>query len=116
MEKDLKIQFLQNQIDEVYKVYKKKMKDTDPGMKSIKTLGQRLMAEIAEIPNFKAKKRKTFQGELDTESLMQLTATLLQKNHDLEQQIFALERKNDELMGLTGSLSGNHGPESQTEQ
>ena len=39
MEKDLKIQFLQNQIDEVYKVYKKKINQTDPGMNSIKTLG-----------------------------------------------------------------------------
>lgn len=33
---------------------------------------------------------------------MQLSGILLNKNHDLEQQIFVLERKNDELMGLTG--------------
>jgi len=32
------------------------MKETDPGMKSIKTLGQRLMAEIQEIPDLSKKK------------------------------------------------------------
>ena len=74
MEKELKIQFLQNQMDQVYSVYKKKLKDV-PSTKSMRTLGQRLIAEISENPdlkdfNFICSKEKE-------EPLMQLTATLL---------------------------------------
>lgn len=53
MEKDLKIQFLQNQMDQIYSVYSKKMKDIDPSKKRLKTLGQRLIAEVSDNPNLK---------------------------------------------------------------
>ena len=75
MEKELKIQFLQSQMDQIYGVYKRKIKDVEPSTRTMKTLGQRLMAEIAENPDLRG--LNFICDQKKDEPLMQLTATLL---------------------------------------